>query len=204
MIRIEKEIGTDAPGIWKFIVRSTSHDKETLRSVADDIYEDWFLGSPENEGGKHEIFLDVNGSEVDVSRVRDRIQHAIDAFLLREEIEGIVRDQTHDLIEAMKISNLKSERKWDDMLVGDLSDIVIPFGKYTGKTLGDVPLKYLDEVVSVMPQTWLIRRVIEFVDHAMSHPMASGFSTGRADKETFNSLEKQWEDQRKLSVVREF
>lgn len=48
----------------------------------------------------------------------------------------------------------------------------MPFGKYTGMNLTEIPLGYLDMTVSVMPPTWVIRRVQEFVDTVMDLPCA--------------------------------
>lgn len=38
------------------------------------------------------------------------------------------------------------------------------FGKYGDRELQKIPLRYLDETISVMPPTWKIRAVQRFVD----------------------------------------
>lgn len=45
--------------------------------------------------------------------------------------------------------------------------LVMPFGKYQGTTLNDVPLKYLDETISVMPPTYFVRSSQQFVSACM-------------------------------------
>lgn len=69
----------------------------------------------------------------------------------------------HDI----KIALLKSERRWDENLCHDLGRLEMPFGRYKGKELSQISLRYLDQTVSVMPQTYFVRRVIEFVDNVM-------------------------------------
>lgn len=52
--------------------------------------------------------------------------------------------------------------------------IELPFGKYAGKSLVEVPLKYLDETIgAITPQTWLIRTAIALVDEVMQFPSCS-------------------------------
>jgi len=73
------------------------------------------------------------------------------------------------------ISNLKSEQLHDAEREYALASITMTFGKYVGKSLSEIPLRYLDETVSVMPKTWLVRRVHEFVDLVMDNYHVEGF-----------------------------
>jgi uncharacterized protein (DUF3820 family) len=96
-------------------------------------------------------------------------------------------------IEDVRRCLLESERIWDQNYCDQLSVLVIPFGKYCGSEIKDVPIRYLDETVSVMPETWFVRRVREFVDAAMWHPMSkAGEQSARACNETFAQLEEEW------------
>lgn len=70
-------------------------------------------------------------------------------------------------LEDLRRCLLKSERLFDETLLGELGEIEMPFGKYVGRMIWDIPLRYLDETISIMPPTWLVRRIREFVDHAM-------------------------------------
>lgn len=45
-----------------------------------------------------------------------------------------------------------------------LGELRVPFGKYMGMELQDVPLSYLDRTVSQMPTCWFVRRVIQLID----------------------------------------
>ena len=45
--------------------------------------------------------------------------------------------------------------------------VEMPFGKYKGVQLRNIPLKYLDETISVMPPNHFIRLVQRFVDDCM-------------------------------------
>lgn len=69
------------------------------------------------------------------------------------------------------------------------SNVVMPFGKHSGTCLLDIPLRYLDETVSVMPPTWLVRTCQKLVDEAMEHPLAGG----EPGRETWNDLEAEWQ-----------
>jgi len=65
----------------------------------------------------------------------------------------------------------------------------MPFGKYKDVCLLDIPLRYLDETVCVMPPTWIVRVVIRLVDEAMSHPLAGG----APGHESWNDIENEWQ-----------
>jgi hypothetical protein len=71
--------------------------------------------------------------------------------------------------------------------------VAMPFGKFIGKEMRDIPLDYLDRTVSVMPPTWFTRRVQEYVDAAMVHPLVP-IGTGSADvpATTVRHLEDEW------------
>jgi hypothetical protein len=103
-----------------------------------------------------------------------------------------------DVREAVRHALLKSEQHWDAGRAFDLGGIIMPFGKYNGKALCEIPLRYLDGTVSVMPPTWLVRRVQEFVDLAMSRG-EWGEVTGRRSvpNATFVELELDRERQEK-------
>jgi|GEM_PF-3295619 len=50
-------------------------------------------------------------------------------------------------------------------------NIEMPFGKYHGKTLVTIPLRYLDETIAVMPPTWIVRQVIRLIEEVTNiHP----------------------------------
>lgn len=68
--------------------------------------------------------------------------------------------------------------------------LVMPFGKYQGYMLEDVPLRYLDETVSVMPQTWFIREVIHFVSWAQAYRWEyfGPYRTARLPDESLDQL----------------
>jgi uncharacterized protein (DUF3820 family) len=87
---------------------------------------------------------------------------------------------------------LKIERRlpWDTSdQANNLSLIKMPFGKYIGKELGEIPLKYLDETVAVMPPTYFVRRVIQFIDLAMEIYGDCGTCPNRANDASFNALQ---------------
>ncbi len=69
----------------------------------------------------------------------------------------------------MNVSNLLTSftHTESDHYFSFLGELTMPFGKYKGKVLCETPLQYLDETVGVMPKTWFVRRVIEFVDRTM-------------------------------------
>lgn len=53
-------------------------------------------------------------------------------------------------------------------ITGRLEEFEMPFGKYKGQRLKNVPLRYLDETICSMPETWFIRQVKNYVDMEMS------------------------------------
>lgn len=55
----------------------------------------------------------------------------------------------------------------DDDDFEETKQLIMPFGKYAGRIFADIPLKYLDETVSVMPPTWIIRQAQRFVGASM-------------------------------------
>jgi uncharacterized protein (DUF3820 family) len=61
----------------------------------------------------------------------------------------------------------------------ELCEIVMPFGKYEGECLGQIPLQYLDMIVSQMPPSWIVRRVQEFIDITMDLLQERGESVGQ-------------------------
>lgn len=97
-------------------------------------------------------------------------------------------------VQDIKICLLESERLYDKELMWSLSALEMPFGKYKGQTLDRVPLRYLDETVSVMPATWFVRTVWKFVDLAMMHPMvAGGAELARVPDMVLFDAEEEWE-----------
>lgn len=85
------------------------------------------------------------------------------------------------------VARLTTDIPWQ--IIDQCSNVVMPFGKYKDVCLLDIPLRYLDETVCVMPPTWIVRVVIRLVDEAMSHPLA-GNAPGR---ESFNDIENEWQ-----------
>ena len=51
--------------------------------------------------------------------------------------------------------------------IGPLGDLKLGFGKYAGRCLWDIPLRYLDETISVMPPKWNVRAAQRFVGLCM-------------------------------------
>ena len=45
--------------------------------------------------------------------------------------------------------------------------VVMTFGKYVGVQMGDIPIHYLDQTVSSMPNQWIVRQAHMVVDWAM-------------------------------------
>ena len=87
---------------------------------------------------------------------------------------------------------MDNDKERNEMLcrLGTLGLVDIPFGKYAGNKIEDIPLRYLDETISVMPNTWRIRRVREFVDLAcdlFSEP-TNGGCTSQLSTKTMNEL----------------
>lgn len=56
-------------------------------------------------------------------------------------------------------------------------ELPITFGKYIGIMLEEIPLKYLDETVSTMGETWLPRVVRRFVSACMTASLDEGAIT---------------------------
>jgi uncharacterized protein (DUF3820 family) len=54
-----------------------------------------------------------------------------------------------------------------------IAELTMPFGKYIGKSLWEVPLRYLDETVSVMPANTVVRMVIKMLDNLLILHMTS-------------------------------
>ncbi len=98
-----------------------------------------------------------------------------------------------ELTKHFKICALESERLYDVDFMEHVGRTEIPFGKYKGQNLCEVPLRYLDETVCVMPATWFVRTVTAFVDHAMGHhPMLTAACLSRAPTTTLEQLDADW------------
>lgn len=50
------------------------------------------------------------------------------------------------------LESLRDQFKWERFL---LSSLQLPFGKYEGVQLDDVPLIYLDQTIAGMPDSWI-------------------------------------------------
>jgi hypothetical protein len=81
-----------------------------------------------------------------------------------------------------KFSSLRWRRLFE------LSAITLPFGKYKNSALGRIPLRYLDQTVSSMPESWLIRRVRELVDLCGDEWLASAFTSGASVSPVFGDV----------------
>ena len=94
----------------------------------------------------------------------------------------------------LRVMLLKSETgtAFDEPLVTDLGWIQISFGKYIGKCLKDIPLRYLDETIAIMPPTYFVRRVQEFVDNSMRHPMIVQNYHAKAPDKSVEQLNENW------------
>lgn len=77
-----------------------------------------------------------------------------------------------------------------------LATIVMPFGKWKATEFGDIPLSYLDQTVSQMPDRWLTRRASEFVDLAADYIGVHGHAP-RVPDHSFNSI---WEHYSKAAA----
>ena len=86
-----------------------------------------------------------------------------------EEIKIVLLHRDSILNIAQQVEDFVSlgKRIEDQEYIASLGEIEMPFGKHKGSSLIDIPLYYLDETVSQMPKTWLIRAVIKFVDGFM-------------------------------------
>jgi len=61
----------------------------------------------------------------------------------------------------------RDELSMESFSISKIGETVLPFGKYCNHRICDVPLRYLDETISPMPDQWLVRRVKKYVDHVM-------------------------------------
>ena len=84
---------------------------------------------------------------------------------------------------------------FDEELKHEIGSIEMPFGKHSGRELRSVPLRYLDETVSVMQPTWFVRRVCDYLDLASRHPMVALMAQGSAKftNQTMEEAENEWE-----------
>jgi uncharacterized protein (DUF3820 family) len=74
--------------------------------------------------------------------------------------------------------------------VRDLRDQTMPFGKYEGKTLGEIPLRYLDQTVSTMPDTHIVRLIKKFVSCAVEVTCLEFQDTGMIPNSSFDEMSK--------------
>lgn len=49
----------------------------------------------------------------------------------------------------------------------DAARLKMTFGKYADRDLGDIPITYLDQTISPMPDQWIIRQARLVVDQSM-------------------------------------
>lgn len=76
--------------------------------------------------------------------------------------------------------------------IENLCDFVMPFGRFKGEKLGDVPLSYLDQTISVMPQTWFVRQVRTFVDLTMDTNETCGYDGFPVPNRSWNDLQREF------------
>jgi hypothetical protein len=53
-----------------------------------------------------------------------------------------------------------------EQTIKNLRYTVVPFGKYAGSVFEEIPLNYLDQTISSMPDCYLVRSAKRFVDAA--------------------------------------
>ena len=61
------------------------------------------------------------------------------------------------------IANRGSDSNRAASIMSRCYDTKIPFGKYQGYEFCDVSLRYLDQTISIMPPTWIVREAQDFV-----------------------------------------
>lgn len=69
------------------------------------------------------------------------------------------------------------EREFRDNDLWPYGEMPITFGKHIGKMLNEIPLKYLDDTLSTMGDSWLPRIVRSFVWAAMHTAIHEGVIT---------------------------
>lgn len=88
---------------------------------------------------------------------------------LSAELEQLRKQRLPDFSCTVKEKNFRDE------VYRRCLYIYIPFGKYEGKNLTEIPLKYLDETVTaVAPKSWIVRMAIALVDEVMMFPYCVG------------------------------
>jgi len=93
-------------------------------------------------------------------------------------LEGITKSDIPLVLDEIKYLNSENRH-------GLISNIILPFGKYLGKRFDEIPLKYLDETISQMPDCWITRMAREYVSLCMWFYMDSD--------EIFEIPNKSWE-----------
>jgi hypothetical protein len=81
-----------------------------------------------------------------------------------KENPGLLESVLQDIVES---SSMAYTAVWNRKAHDVLGNIILPFGKYEGKILHDIPIKYLDMTVSAMPSTWVVRSVQLYVSQTM-------------------------------------
>lgn len=78
------------------------------------------------------------------------------------------------------------------MSVVDYQDLILPFGKYQGQPLHEIPLHYLDETIAVMPPTFLVRAVRAYVNAIATGRETTDYyqQNGRLPNKPYGKLEK--------------
>lgn len=98
-------------------------------------------------------------------QLADFIEQGVDLPLFIElTLSGVVRHALNSLSQDGIV-------KWafPEFSVTRLADVqesepILPFGKYKGRTLSETPAKYLDWLASRLDDTWLKRRIVEYLD----------------------------------------
>ncbi len=154
------EKGTEAPGCWRFGISFNGEwaAKSAMNSMPD-IDHSWYRGATvdgKGEAGRAMLYVEVDGAEADLQEVRTVVRNLFErmiiSIIMRDEIRNSSVERLSDSLEAF------------DDYIGAIS---LPFGKYAGTKLCEIPLRYLDETICVMPPTFIVRMAIRFVDRAM-------------------------------------
>jgi len=60
---------------------------------------------------------------------------------------------------------------WRQERARNIGNFDMPFGKYKGKSINNVPLKYLDQTIGTSGDAWFVNAVRQFVESCMEVAM---------------------------------